>query len=344
MIKNILYNSVAVSAFIAVGVFTGCSKKTIDVPDNSIATVSAFVGNPTNGPLDGTGAAAYFDRPIGMAFDAAGILYVVDSENAKIRKVTPAGVVTSFTGNGTHNVTDGSPLTATFNAPYCIIVDALGNSYVSEGSHIRKITPDGVVSTFITNMGRPGNMTMDAAGNIYVSDFAYNAIYKITPAGVRSLYAGGGGTGADNGAANIATFNSPGGLAFDASGNLYVSDSGNNMIRKITPAGMVSTFAGTGKTGTSNGPGATATFNFPEGIVVDAVGNIIVADKINHLVRIISPAGIVSTLAGSGGAGSVNGSGSIATFFQPLQLAIDKQGVLYITDTTNQIRKITYKK
>jgi sugar lactone lactonase YvrE len=325
-----------------VGLFMGCSKKQAAEPvDNSIATVSSFVGNPVAGPVDGTGTLAYFNRPIGMAFDASGVLYVADSENGKIRKVTSAGVVTTFAGSGDKSSADGSAQYATFNAPYGVAVDASGNCYVSESTHIRKITPAGLVSTLINNnLSRPGNLAIDASGNLYVSDYALNKIFKISPTGVMTTFAGGAGSGATA----LVNLNSPGGLAFDASGNLYVSDSGNNMIRKITQAGVVTTFAGTGFIGSANGPGASATFNFPEGIAIDAAGNIYVADKFNRLIRMISPAGIVSTLAGTGAAGSVNGYGDVATFFQPLQIAIDKQGVLYITDTTDQIRKIVIKK
>jgi sugar lactone lactonase YvrE len=290
------------------------------------------------GPVDGTGAAAYFDRPIGLAFDASGILYVVDSENAKIRKITPGGVVTTFTGNGTKASTDGSPQTATFNAPYGIAIDAAGNCYVTESGHVRKVSPNGTVTTLVSSLFHPGNMAVDASGNVYVSDYALNTIFKITSTGVMTAYAGGSGVVA------FTNLNSPGGIAFDVAGNMYVCDSGNNRIRKITPAGVVSNFAGTGLVGSANGPGSVATFNFPEGIAIDATGNVYVADKFNRLIRMITPAGVVSTLAGTGEAGSINGYGDVATFFQPLQLAIDKQGVLYVTDTTDQIRKITIKK
>lgn len=185
-------------------------------------------------------------------------------------------------------------------------------------------------------------MAADGTGNVYVADYENNLIRKISQAGVVSTLAGSGAKGADDGLDTAATFNLPEALAVDASGNVYVADNGNNLIRKVTPAGQVSTFAGSGQPGRGDGTGAAASFSSPFGIAIDANGNLYVADSGNNLIRKITPGGAVTTIAGSGSRGANDGSGSAASFNTPAGIAVDKSGNIYVADEGNNlIRKIT---
>ncbi|MBV5343629.1 putative Ig domain-containing protein, partial [bacterium] len=207
----------------------------------------------TAGSTDGTGTAASFNYPSGLDVDAAGNIYVADYGNNKIRKITPAGVVSTFAGTGTSGSTDGAGTTAKFWAP--------------------------------------SGVALDAAGNIYVADYVNHKIRKITPAGVVSTLAGTGTAGSTNGTGTAASFNYPSGLAVDAAGYVYVSDQHNLKIRKITPAGVVSTLAGSGTLGSTNGDLTTSRFNYPYGVAVDATGNVYVSDTDNRKIRKIAPFG-----------------------------------------------------
>ena len=183
---------------------------------------------------------------------------------------------------------------------------------------------------------------VDASGNVYVADFVENIIKMVTPAGVTTIIAGSGHLGSSNGTGSAASFNFPSGLALDAANNIYIADSGNNLIRKITSAGVVTTIAGSGTVGSANGMGVSASFSFPQGIAVDNTGNIYVADTGNDLIRKISPDGMVSTLAGKVAAGKTNGTGTQATFNIPQGVAVDNFGNVYVADAGNNIiREIT---
>jgi sugar lactone lactonase YvrE len=188
---------------------------------------------------------------------------------------------------------------------------------------------------------QPTGIAVDASGNIYVADYRNNTIRKITATGVVTTLAGTVAQGSANGTGTYATFNQPTGVAVDASGNIYVADNGNNLIREITPAGVVTTIAGSGTSGGFNGTGTAATFNCPQGIAVDVSGNIYVADYGNNQVRKIAPGGIVTTLAGKDSSGANNGVDTAATFNQPTGVAVDAAGNVYVADEGNNlIRKI----
>ncbi|MFD0766156.1 DUF6443 domain-containing protein [Mucilaginibacter lutimaris] len=188
----------------------------------------------------------------------------------------------------------------------------------------------------------PLAVAIDNSGNLYVADADNHMIRKISAAGVVSTLAGNGGAGSANGTGTAASFNHPAGVAVDGSGNVYVADQLNHLIRKITPAGVVSTLAGSGTAGSSNGSGAAASFNNPTGLCLDNSGNILVADYANHKIRMITPAGVVSTLAGTGVAGSANGTALSATFKNPMSVTVDAAGNLYIADRLNHlIRKMS---
>lgn len=196
---------------------------------------------------------------------------------------------------------------------------------------------DGNAATF----NYPTGIDVDAAGNLFVCDYSGHKIRKITTAGVVSTFAGSGTQGSTNGTGINATFWNPIDIALDASGNLFVCDFSSNKIRKITPAGVVTTFAGSGSAGFTNATGIAASFRFPNGIAIDTDGNLYVADRNNHSIRKITSAGVVSTLAGTGTQGYVDGQGDTAKFNSPSGIAVDASGNVYVADESHRIRKIT---
>lgn len=286
-------------------------------PDGTVSTVA---GNGTAGSINETDTLATFNEPTGVAIDAAGNLYVADSGNDLIRAITPAGVVTTLAGGDTTgSAINGTGINASFFDPVGVAADASGNVYVADAGDnlIRKVTSGGVVTTFAGNLvsgtstasafNNPTDVALDASGNVFVAGYLTNTIFKVTSSGAISTFAGTGAIGADNGAASAASFYYPNSVATDAAGNVYVSDGINNLIRKITPDGTVSTLAGSGTAGAIDSTGTAASFNDPAGLVVDAAGNVYVADSGNNLIRKITPAGVVTTIAGNGQPGDMNG-------------------------------------
>ncbi|MGZ3777353.1 MAG: hypothetical protein ACXVI9_07125, partial [Mucilaginibacter sp.] len=245
----------------------------------------------------------------------------------------PPGFRTSVSvlaGNGNKGDKDGSDTSATFNSIWAIAMDAAGNTYVTDNGsvRIRKITPQGVVTTLEDDPNASGSMVfanadgmvIDAAGNFYVAYGTNNCIRKITPDGKTGVIFAGSTTGEGgdaDGTGTAALFEVPTGLAIDGAGNLIVADAGNGKIRKISPAGVVTTVAGVGGFGSTDGPAAQASFNEPYGVALDKSGNIFVADGYNFEVRKITPEGVVSTIAGGGAAGINNGNGQTPLFYVP---------------------------
>ncbi len=290
-----------------------------------------------------------------IASDAYGNKYVVDQQQNNIRKVTQDGIVTIFAGSGTAGSADGLGLSASFNSPTSIATDVAGNLYVTDYNNykIRKITSDGVVST-IAGTGVMGNqngttanatfssltaIAIDTAGNIYVSD--NNRIRKIAASGLVTAFAGTGLQGSTDGSGSIAQFDSPNGLTTDISGNIFVADGGNHKIRKITPAGVVTTFAGSSTSGSADGIGSSASFSYPADISSDTDGNLYVSDYSNHKIRKVTPTGAVTTIVGLGVSGHIDGIGSVATFYYPRGITIDANGHLFVIElSTNMLRKI----
>lgn len=282
--------------------FTGCGKELISPNPFTDSTIVA--GSDSAGYRDGLGTDARFDHPFGLALDNAGNLYVADQGNSLIRKIDPAANVTTLAGMaGVLGLTNGADSLSSFNKPFSVAADV--------------------------------------SGNIFVADAGNNVIRKIAADGTVSTFAGTGVAGADDGTTQ-ATFNSPLGVAADQAGNVYVADYGNDLIRKITADGTVSTIAGKqGVSGMADGQDTTARFNLPESVAVDATGNIYVADNGNNAIRKITPTGLVSTLAGNGTAGKSEGSGKTASFNSPFGIAVDGGGNVYVADAgNNKIRKI----
>ncbi len=322
-----------------------------------IYNVTTLAGSGGTSYADGTGTAASFNSPSGVAVDAVGNLYVADYFNDRIRKINPAGVVTTLAGSGNRSFADGPGTFASFNGPSGVAVDALGNVYVADyyNHRIRKISPAGIVTTLAGSSGfgsyadgpgtvarfnNPTGVAIDAAGNVYVADDGNHRIRKISSDGVVTTLAGSGVAGYNDGIGTAASFNRPIGVAVDTTGNVYVADASNHRIRKITPVGLVTTMAGSAF-GYSDGTGAAARFNFPTGVAVDVIGNVYVADASNHRIRKISPARLVTTLAGTGNNDYSDGRGTMANLYSPDDLAVDATGNLYVADAgNNRIRKL----
>lgn len=265
--------------------------------------VSTLAGS-TAGFLDATGTASKFNYPHGIAVDASGNVYVADSNNNRIRKITPAGVVSTLAGSGAAGFSDGIGTAAKFDFPTGVSVDVNGNVYVVDKNNhkIRKITPAGDVSTFAgstqgyldaagtsARFNYPYGITLDASNNIFISDSQNHKIRKITPLGLVSTLAG-STSGFADGTTLTSKFSFPQGLAIDDSNNLFVADNNNHKIRKISQTGLVSTVAGS-VFGYQEGSGNLAKFYYPHGIVIDtASGNMYVTDYYNHKIRKIEGA------------------------------------------------------
>jgi sugar lactone lactonase YvrE len=327
------------------------------VPPTIYGQTNTFAGSGSQGSTNGAGTVASFYKPYGSCIDASGNIYVADTYNHLIRKITPAKVVSTFAGSGSPGLVNATGTSASFNNPGGLGIDASGNIYVGDqtSNAIRKITPAGVVSTLAgssspafangtgtaASFNSPAGIALDGSGNVYVADRTNNMIRKITPAGVVTTFAGDGSTGNTNGPGASASFNNPTGVAVDANGNVFVADQNNYLIRKITPAGVVSTLAGSGTQGATNGLATAASFDRAFGVAVDQVGNVYVADEFNQLVREITPAGYVNTLAGSGSVGAADGIGVLASFNYPAGMVSDGAGNLYVTETGgDKIRKL----
>lgn len=261
--------------------------------------------------------------------------FLADTENYRIRKITTEGAVTTFAGSGYGGgYTDGVGVSADFIYLQCIGSDASGNLYVCDAGAIRKITPEGVVSTL--TVGVQGNgLDVDRAGNVYVA--AGHLIQQITPAGVVSTLAG-SVSGFADGLGAAARFNSPKDVVVDPQGNVFVADDNNYRIRKISNEGEVTTIAG-GSYGFADGTGSAAQFDDIRSIAMDHSRNLYVSDR--NRIRKITQEGVVTTVAGSTSAGNINAIGTDARFSSIQGIAFDTRGVMYIADRANNlIRKM----
>jgi RHS repeat-associated protein len=320
---------------------------------------TTFAGSGASGTTNGVGTTATFALPDGLTVDSKGNVYVTDISNSSdIRKITPSAVVSTLAGSATSGFVNGTGSDARFSHPDDLSTDTAGNVYVADqwNHAIRKITPAGVVTTLAggtpgsadgigtaAQFYNPTDVIIDASGNLFVADYENNRIRKVAPDGTVTTFAG-STQGYADGIGTAALFNHPCAITADVSGNLYVVDRYNQRIRKISPAGVVTTIAGNGTVGFADGPASSAMFNYPVDLDIDASGNIYVSDCSNYRIRRISPAGVVSTLAGTGAAGGNNGVGSTVTFggtyAAPSGIAFDGSGSLYETDYgSNLIRK-----
>jgi sugar lactone lactonase YvrE len=315
-----------------------------------------------SGSADGPGRVARFFSPEGVAADGAGNVYVADTKNHTIRKITPAGFVTTLAGAaGVGGSADGVGAGAQFNFPGGVAADRAGIVYVADTNNhtIRKVRPDGVVTTLAGAAGVEGSadgaaadaqfsfpesLAVDDAGNLFVTDTGNDTIRKISPAGVVTTLAGSPQQSGDtDGRGAGAQFSGPHGIAVNRTGHVFVADTGNDTIRKISPRGVVITLAGAaGMLGSMDGTGADARFAEPFGVAVNRAGKLFVAD-VDDVIRKISPAGVVTTFAGTAGAfGRADGTGAAAQLDHPDGVAVDDEDNVYVADhDNNSIRKIT---
>lgn len=328
--------------------------------------VKTVAGNNTQGYTgDGAAAtAAELNLPFGVFF-AGGNLYIADQVNNRLRVVASGGNINTLAGTGSvgYSGDNGKATLATLTTPLGVVVDGSGNIYIADtgNNSVRKVDTSGNITTFAGNGGQagyggdgsgasgaylnhPSGLAFDSSGNLYIADTSNNVIRKvIVSTGIINTVAGSGGqigfTGV-NVPATKATLNNPGALALDSAGNLYIADTGNNAIRKVTPAGLITTFSGNGNPGFSGdgGPASLATLSHPKGIAVDSAGNVYISDTFNNRIRVVTPNGVIKTIAGS--AQGYTGDGGVAAnaqFSNPAGICFDSSSNLYIADNNNQV-------
>lgn len=327
------------------------------------ALVDTFAGvTGVPGSSDGSADQARFARPEGLAITASGVLYVADTQNHTIRRVDPDGTTTTLAGYpGVAGHLDGAGTDARFNAPIALAVGPDGFIYVSDaGSHIvRRMSPDGAVTTLAgyptlpgsadgqglgARFNSPGGIAVDTRGLVFVVDRGNRTLRTVTPDGVVSTFVGAVGQPAIvDGPASTARLSDPGNLAIDGLGNLYFAELWGQVVRRVTPWGYVTTLAGSAyKSGTADGTGPQARFYFPLGVAVDRAGGVYVADGDNDTIRHVTPAGVVTTIAGQPRVrGTTDGPASTATFRNPSDVVVDAGGTVFVADTGNSsIRRV----
>ena len=329
---------------------------------NGVITTVAGSGYPGSaGGFSGDGGpatSAQLNNPYGAAVDSTGNIYIADTNNNRVRKVSN-GVITTVAGNGTAGFSgDGGPTTsAQLNYPLDVAVDFAGNVYIADSDNyrVREVT-NGVITTVAGNgtagfsgdngpaisaeLGLPEGISVDSAGRIYIADELNNRIRKVSNGAITTV-AGGGTTLGDNGLATAAQLNAPAGVAVDSLGNLYIADESNNRIRKVTN-GVITTVAGGGSSLGDNGPAISAHLNGPAGVAVDSAGNVYIADTNNSRIRQVTT-GVITTVAGNGTAGfsGDNGPATSAELSYPSGVAVDLIGNIYVADTDNgRVRKV----
>ncbi|MCH7725176.1 MAG: hypothetical protein IH991_01655 [Planctomycetes bacterium] len=333
-------------------------------------SVHVLAGSGRPALTDGAGTKAAFHQPFGICLDAKGTLYVADSANHCIRKISPAGVVTTFAGNGKKGTVDGLPGKVRFNTPSGVRVDGKGNLYVFsyEENSIRVVDARGNVRSVIASrkegyrdgpvskarIRAPRGLVFDRRGNLFFSDCWNHRIRQISPDGIVSTLAGGGPTGENakatwrDGTGSQARFFAPCGMAIDRNDNLYVADAENHRIRKITPRGVVTTIAGHGASGKAgrgfaDGPAAKSRLNTPTEVFVTKDGTIYFSDTYGNRIRKITPQGIVSTVAGTGKAGLRDGPVGQAEFNFPRGLVVWERTLLLVDFNNHVVRKVDLK-
>ncbi len=344
------------------------------ISDGTAAVIDTVAGKGIDGFCGDGGPAtsACLGAPGGVAADAAGNVYVADTYNHRVRRVTPDGTISTVAGNGTASFCgDGGPATsACLNHPGGLAVDAAGNLYIADASNkrIRKVAPNGTISTVAGSgtgyfcgdggpatsacLDSPNGIAVDGAGNLYIADTSNSRVRKVTPGGAISTVAGNGSAYSfcgDGGPATSACLYSPVAVAVDGAGNLYITDLGNQRIRMVAPDGTIDTIAGNGTAGLcgDGGPATSACLYQPSGLAVDAAGNLYLADGANQRVRLVGLDDTIITVAGGGSVyPTFCGDGGPATngcLANPAAVALDPAGNLYIADFSNdRVRKVTW--
>ena len=293
-------------------------------------TIETIAGGSGSAREDGGPAvAAQLSNPLSVAVDGAGNLYIADVGNNRIRKVDPAGVITTVAGTGARGLSGdgGAAVEARLGGPQGVAVDGAGNLYIAHSGRIRKVTAAGVIFKVVggglggdggpgtaAQLDIPADVALDGAGNLYIAEEYGHRIRKVDAAtGVITTVAGTGARGfsGDGGAAVEARLYQPTGVAVDGAGNLYIADTGNSRIRKVDAAGVITTVAG-GGSGGDGGAAVAAQLRYPRGVALDGSGNLYIADVGNNRIRKVDPAGVITTVAGDGTRG-YSGDGGAAT-------------------------------
>ncbi len=341
---------------------------------SGVGTITTIAGTGVAG-FSGDGgqaALAQMDEPQGVAVDGQGNVYFTDFTSQRVRKITSSGTITTFAGyfsatitTGSTPVGDGGPATsAPLYYPVGLALDKQGNLYIAEyeEQRVRKVSPNGTITTFAgsgqvgiagfsgdggpataARLRYPSAVAVDGQGSVYIADEGNHRVRKVSPGGTITTIAGSGvaGFSGDGGPATSANLNYPQGVAVDAQGNVYIADTSNYRVRKVSPGGTISTFAGGGSSLGDGGPATAAQLNAPKGVAVDGQGNVYIADTNDNRVREVSPGGTISTFAGGGSSLGDGGPATSAELGQPSAVAVDGQGNVYIADTDNhRVRKV----
>jgi uncharacterized protein (TIGR03437 family) len=336
-------------------------------------TISTVAGGNPYSPFYNIGNGqqatnAFLNSPSGVAVDAAGNIYVADTGNNEVRKVNAAtGIISAFAGSTTGGFAgDGAAATsAQLHSPSAVTLDSAGNVYIADtaNNRIRKVNTSGIITTVAGSsavstgligdgglatsaiLNSPRGVMVDSSGNLYIADSGNNRIRKVGTNGIINTIAGNGTTGTvgmvgDGGPAINASLSVPVGMALDSSGNLYIADSGDNLIRKVTTNGNISSIAGNGESGYSPGDENLAIYaelNEPEGLAVDGSGNVYFSDTGNEVIREVTAAGVISTIAGNQGIGNAGDGGpaGAASLDTPIAIALTSTGLIYIANSSN---------
>lgn len=341
--SSLLTRTTFILVLVVIGVLPSLA---VDYRFTTIGRAFGGVGNS-----DGPGNEAQFNTPQGLARDAQGNVFVADRLNHTIRKITSNGTVTTLAGRpGKSGNTDGPAALAQFSHPQDVAVAADGSVYVANAGNfpaIRRISPEGMVTTVVSSgVLAPVSLAINESGDLFIADSSLNAIFRYNTNDGMQPFAGGSGTGSSDGIGSAAQFNSPRSLTVGPVGNIYVTDTLNYTIRKITPTGTVSTFSGqSGSRFFGGTTRSTATYDFPDGIAADAQGNVFVICQ--DTIWKIGSDDQVTAYAGTIGGGPfviykyVNAQGIEARFDSPSDLSISPDGTLWVADVENHsIRKI----
>jgi uncharacterized protein (TIGR03437 family) len=333
-------------------------------PDGIITTIAGGGASSTGDGGPATSVALF--EPVGVAVDSLGDVFIAEMLANRIREVSTGGTITTIAGTGRAGVSgDGGPAAnALIYGPESVAVDGLGNIFISDqSSRIREIAASGIINTVAgggnlgaaaggaaaaAQLGMPNAVAVDAEGNLFIADQTANRVWKVSQDGTIGTAAGTGAAGysGDGGQAASATLSGPMGVAFDRQGDLFISDVGNQRIRRVSPIGLINTVAGNGTYGYSGdgGPATGAQLFDPEGVATDSQGNLYISDVANFRVRKVSPGGVITTVAGNGKLG-YSGDGGAATSAElasPGAVAADSQGNLFIADVNNQrVRRVS---
>jgi sugar lactone lactonase YvrE len=370
----VIPKTVRMRIWLGVGAVTVAAFAATALGGSGGGTITTVAGSGLQGFSGDGGPAtsAKLNEPDGVAVDGKGNIYIADLRNGRVRKVSPGGTISTFAGTGVWGYSgDGGPATsAQLYAPQGVAVDGQGNVYIADRNNyrVRKVSAGGTITTFAgtgkclggtcfsgdggpatsAQLYSPSGVAVDGNGNLYIADRDNSRVRKVS-GGTITTIAGTStkGFSGDGGPATKAQLFYPDAVAVDGIGNVYIADTFNNRVRKVSRGGTISTFAGTGACGrpVDGGPATSATVCNPRGVAVDGQGNVYIGDTNNSRVRKVSPGGTITTFAGTGTCGNVVGNGGPATLAQlctPWGVAVDRQGNLYIAEEgRSRVRKVT---